>query len=238
VLFPATVAVPTGTGPAGAGFSSERSSLLASCGWSDRTSRCSGGGEVAAQRSCPLDEGGASMVKMLCTALTGECTAGATVGVSRPALALTEPPLAVAAPGSCRHRGPMRVSRVRRSCGCRSGPCRFPASTPCSCNAVSLPFVRIAQNSHRTCSSMTRAAGRARVMLRLGSQRARSGRHRTTKGGTRRATADGETREAGRSRRQRAYQRSAPDATNGRAVRPREPRRASGCEHVSRREER
>jgi len=33
------------------------------------------------------------------TALTGECAAGATVGKSRPALALTEPPLAVVAPG-------------------------------------------------------------------------------------------------------------------------------------------
>ncbi len=34
-----------------------------------------------------------------CTTLTGECAAGATVGGSRPALALTEPPLAVAGPG-------------------------------------------------------------------------------------------------------------------------------------------
>ncbi len=39
------------------------------------------------------------MLVLLCTTLTGECAAGATVGESRPALALTEPPLAVAGPG-------------------------------------------------------------------------------------------------------------------------------------------
>jgi len=46
-----------------------------------------------------LDRGANDVLACDRTALTGECAAGATVGESRPALALTEPPLAVAAPG-------------------------------------------------------------------------------------------------------------------------------------------
>jgi len=46
-----------------------------------------------------LDRGANDVLACDCTALTGERAAGATVGESRPALALTEPPLAVAAPG-------------------------------------------------------------------------------------------------------------------------------------------
>lgn len=46
-----------------------------------------------------LDRGANDVILYNRTALTGECAAGATVDKSRPALALTEPPLAVAAPG-------------------------------------------------------------------------------------------------------------------------------------------
>ncbi len=100
-----------------------------------------------------LDSGRDSVVSCQCTALTGECTTGATVGFGRPALALTEPPLAVAGPGD--EPAPRANESIEGASVARLPvrAVRFPAATTPLCtmhNARHLPRAqRQRRSSHR-----------------------------------------------------------------------------------------